>query len=84
MLDKVLTEIILGGDYDENTTSPVDQVGMEMMRTPYPPYSDDPFVLAIQNQFPFLILISFTIIAPNIAKDIIIEKERRLKASHFQ
>lgn len=59
--------------------SPVTEVGISMQRMLYPPYVQDPFIFAIQNQFPFLIMISFTIIAPNIAKDVILEKERRLK-----
>jgi len=75
-LDDTLIELLVEND---NETSAVQDVGVSMMRMPYPSYIDDPFIIAIQNQFPFLILISFTIIAPNIAKDIILEKEKRLK-----
>ncbi|XP_067672614.1 phospholipid-transporting ATPase ABCA3-like [Haliotis asinina] len=54
---------------------------MSMRRYPYPPYNDDPFVLVIQKQFPLVIMLSFIIIALSIVKDIVHEKEKKLKES---
>ena len=51
-------------------------------RFPYPPYRDDVFVFVIQMQFPFIILLSFIVTAPSISKDIVLEKERKLKVCH--
>ena len=42
-------------------------------------YVNDPFVAVLQRQFPFIVLLSFIIIAPNICKDVVLEKERKLK-----
>lgn len=64
-----------------NGSAPVDDVDVNMQRFPYPPYTNDPFVAVLQSQFPFIVLLSFIIIAPNICKDIVLEKERKLKVT---
>ena len=48
-------------------------------RFPYPPYNNDLFILVLQNQFPFIVMLSFVFSALQIVKDIVHEKERRLK-----
>ncbi|XP_022089306.1 ATP-binding cassette sub-family A member 3-like [Acanthaster planci] len=58
-----------------------DNFSVEMRRYPYPPYFDDDFILVIQIQLPFLILISFVITAITITKEVVLEKERKLKES---
>ena len=54
---------------------------VDMRRYPYPPYINDFFILVIQMQLPFLILISFVITAISITKNVVLEKERKLKVS---
>ncbi|XP_071796832.1 phospholipid-transporting ATPase ABCA3-like [Asterias amurensis] len=54
---------------------------VDMRRYPYPPYINDFFILVIQMQLPFLILISFVITAISITKNVVLEKERKLKES---
>ncbi|KAJ8317951.1 hypothetical protein KUTeg_003042 [Tegillarca granosa] len=54
---------------------------LKLRRHPYPPYNDDNFVLVIQQQFPLILMLSFVLIALNIVKDVVHEKERRLKES---
>ena len=39
------------------------------------------FAAIIQNQLPFLIMFSFIVVTPNIVKDIVLEKEKRLKVT---
>ncbi|CAH1794818.1 unnamed protein product [Owenia fusiformis] len=56
-------------------------IKVEMRRFPYPPYNDDPFVLVLQQQFPLILMLSFVFIALNIVKDVVYEKERKLKES---
>lgn len=60
-----------------------DRLGMidelKLRRHPYPPYNDDNFVLVIQQQFPLILMLSFVLIALNIVKDVVHEKERKLK-----
>ena len=62
-----------------NSDAIVADVGVVLKRHPYPPYVDDPFVYILMNQLPLIILLSFIIIAPNIVKDVVLEKERKLK-----
>lgn len=56
-------------------------VSVHLQRYPYPPYVDDFFVVALQSYLPLLFLLSFIVTAPSIVKDIVIEKESRLKVN---
>lgn len=55
------------------------QTEIALQRHPYPPFNDDRMVMVLQNQFPFILIISFELLALNIVKDIVEEKEKRLK-----
>lgn len=74
-ISRALTEII-----SSNSTDDVDIV---MQRFPYPAYSADYYLLALQGWLPFIIVISFIYPALNIAKNIVHEKEKRLKVSPY-
>jgi hypothetical protein len=52
---------------------------IQLRRHPYPPYNDDKFVLVIQQQFPLILILSFVLVALNVVKDVVHEKERKLK-----
>ena len=54
-----------------------------LQRHPYPPYDDDNFVLVIQKQFPMVLMLSFIVVALSIVKDVVHEKERKLKVISF-
>ena len=54
-------------------------VDLLLQRYPYPPYVEDFFVEALQEFLPLILLLSFLVTAPSIVKDIVIEKESRLK-----
>ncbi|XP_066546484.1 phospholipid-transporting ATPase ABCA3 [Amia ocellicauda] len=58
---------------------PVQHVRVWMSRFPFPPYINDFFILAIQNQLPLLLVLSFTYTALNIVRAVVQEKERKLK-----
>jgi ATP-binding cassette subfamily A (ABC1) protein 3 len=60
-------------------TAATDTINIELKRHPYPPYSDDTYVNILQTQFPFIVMLSFIVAAPNISKDICLEKEKKLK-----
>ncbi|XP_021358402.1 ATP-binding cassette sub-family A member 3-like [Mizuhopecten yessoensis] len=64
-----------------NGTDSNKHVELGLRRHPYPPYNDDNFVLVIQQQFPLVIMLSFVLVALNIVKDIVHEKEKKLKES---
>lgn len=50
-----------------------------MSRFPYPAFKYDVFILAIQNQLPLLLVLSFTYTSLNIVRAVVQEKERKLK-----
>ncbi|KAM9392247.1 phospholipid-transporting ATPase ABCA3 [Pholidichthys leucotaenia] len=50
-----------------------------LSRFPYPPFIYDIFILAIQNQLPLMLVLSFTYTALNIVRAVVQEKERKLK-----
>eukprot|EP00914_Ancora_sagittata_P026115 GHVO01051518.1.p1 GENE.GHVO01051518.1~~GHVO01051518.1.p1 ORF type:complete len:373 (-),score=36.81 GHVO01051518.1:66-1184(-) len=61
--------------------SPEELVDVQLQRQPYPPYLDDNFVLVIQQQLPTILLLSFVFTALQIVKEVVHEKERKLKES---
>ena len=65
-----------------NTTDDIDQdFTFLMQRFPYPPYIEDIFLLALQFLFPIILMLSFIYPAVNLTKNLVIEKEKRLKES---
>ncbi|XP_051573029.1 phospholipid-transporting ATPase ABCA3-like isoform X1 [Myxocyprinus asiaticus] len=50
-----------------------------LSRFPYPAFIYDVFILAIQNQLPLLLVLSFTYTSLNIIRAVVQEKERKLK-----
>uniref|UniRef100_A0A8C5L861 ATP-binding cassette, sub-family A member 3 n=1 Tax=Jaculus jaculus TaxID=51337 RepID=A0A8C5L861_JACJA len=48
-------------------------------RFPFPPFISDPFLVAIQYQFPLLLMLSFTYTSLTIIRAVVQEKERKLK-----
>ena len=56
-----------------------DHVDIQMQRLPYPPYNNDVFLVALQGWLPLIIMISFIYPALNIVKNVVHEKEKRLK-----
>lgn len=50
-----------------------------MNRYPYPQRIEDPFITVIQSSFPLLLMISLVFTAINIVKNIVYEKEKKLK-----
>lgn len=57
----------------------LDQTHVRLSRFPYPAFIYDVFILAIQNQLPLLLVLSFTYTALNIVRAVVQEKERKLK-----
>ncbi|ETE64856.1 ATP-binding cassette sub-family A member 3, partial [Ophiophagus hannah] len=50
-----------------------------IQRFSYPPYVNDLFLIAIQNQLPLLLMLSFTYTSLNIVRAVVHEKEKKLK-----
>ena len=57
----------------------LDDIKLKVKRFPYPPYLNDNFVLVIQQQLPLILMLSFVYSALSIVKDVVHEKERKLK-----
>jgi len=73
-MDSALIEFLSG-----SATLNTSEVMVRLQRFPFPPYVDDYFVLVIQQQFPFIVMLSFIFCAMQIVRDLVYEKERRLK-----
>ncbi|KAF2368204.1 ABC transporter-like [Trinorchestia longiramus] len=56
-------------------------VEVEMGRMPYPPYVDDKYLVALQAWLPLILLLSYLYPAVNIVKNVVYEKEKKLKES---
>lgn len=54
-------------------------IDVSIQRFPFPPYVNDLFILAIQNQLPLLLMLSFTYTSLSIVRALVLEKERKLK-----
>lgn len=57
----------------------LDRITVVVQRFFYPPYINDLFLLAIQNQLPLLLMLSFTYTSLNIIRAVVHEKEKKLK-----
>uniref|UniRef100_A0A7N9AL73 ATP-binding cassette, sub-family A (ABC1), member 3b n=1 Tax=Mastacembelus armatus TaxID=205130 RepID=A0A7N9AL73_9TELE len=55
------------------------QIRVVLSRFPYPAFIYDVFILAIQNQLPLVLVLSFTYTSLNIVRAVVQEKERKLK-----
>uniref|UniRef100_A0AAY4BEA4 ABC transporter domain-containing protein n=1 Tax=Denticeps clupeoides TaxID=299321 RepID=A0AAY4BEA4_9TELE len=55
------------------------QTQVRLSRFPYPAFIYDVFILAIQNQLPLLLVLSFTYTSLNIVRAVVQERERKLK-----
>uniref|UniRef100_A0A8C9F1E8 ATP binding cassette subfamily A member 3 n=1 Tax=Pavo cristatus TaxID=9049 RepID=A0A8C9F1E8_PAVCR len=66
---------------NSSATSLLENVTVVVQRFPYPSYVNDLFVLAIQNQLPLLLMLSFTYTSLNIVRAVVHEKEKKLKVS---
>lgn len=55
------------------------QLDVRMQRFPFPPYIDDLFLSVLQTQLPFIVMLSLIFIALNIPKEVVQEKEHKLK-----
>ncbi|KFP09539.1 ATP-binding cassette sub-family A member 3, partial [Egretta garzetta] len=67
--------------YHANASSAglLENITVVVQRFPYPAYVNDLFLLAIQNQLPLLLMLSFTYTSLNIVRAVVHEKEKKLK-----
>ena len=56
---------------------------VSIKRFPYPDYIHDNFVLVIQTSLPLLLMLSLVFTALNIVRDVVYEKQKKLKVSNL-
>ena len=66
----------LGGTLAEQKLKNID---VRLKSFPYPPYTDHKIVEVLESVLPVVILLSFIVTAPVICKDVVLEKEKKLK-----
>lgn len=64
-----------------NKSFKASDIGITMRRFPYPSRIKDPFIVVIQNSLPWLIMLSLVYTSLVIVRDIVYEKEKKLKES---
>ncbi|XP_046356672.2 phospholipid-transporting ATPase ABCA3-like [Haliotis rufescens] len=64
-----------------NATDIVNELKIQMLRMPYPPYIIDAINVLLQYMFPVLLMLSFMLMAIQTTKGVVYEKERKLKES---
>uniref|UniRef100_A0A8C3MYN4 Uncharacterized protein n=1 Tax=Geospiza parvula TaxID=87175 RepID=A0A8C3MYN4_GEOPR len=62
-----------------SSASLLENITVVVQRFPFPAYVNDLFLLAIQNQLPLLLMLSFTYTSLNIVRAVVHEKEKKLK-----
>lgn len=62
-----------------NPNIDISQIDTVMERFPYPPYTDDLFLVILQFNFAFFIMLCFIFFSLNIPKEVTFEKEQKLK-----
>jgi hypothetical protein len=67
---------------DNTTIEHISTVSLKLKSFPYPRYVNDPFLSVLATQFPFIVMLSFIVTAPTICKDVVLEKEKKLKVSN--
>lgn len=65
----------------KNMSSTATEVTFDAMRFPFPPYIEDLFIVSLGFIFPLVIVFSFIYPAVNLAKSLVVEKEKRIKES---
>jgi len=58
-----------------------DDINVKLKRMPYPPYMVDPLLTAMQANLPLLLMLGFILYVIQTTKNIVYEKERKLKVS---
>uniref|UniRef100_A0A8C2YZB8 ATP binding cassette subfamily A member 3 n=1 Tax=Cyclopterus lumpus TaxID=8103 RepID=A0A8C2YZB8_CYCLU len=74
---------IMRSHTNESAASLLPRIRVVLSRFPYPAYIYDVFILAIQNQLPLLLVLSFTYTSLNIVRSVVQEKERKLKVKPY-
>jgi hypothetical protein len=58
-----------------------DDINVKFKKMPYPPYVEDPLLTAIQTNLPLFLMLEFILYVIQTTKNIVYEKERKLKVS---
>ena len=57
----------------------LDQIQIQLKRQPYPKYKNNFFTVILKEWLPFFLMFTFLFAAPCIVKDVVLEKEQKLK-----
>jgi ATP-binding cassette subfamily A (ABC1) protein 3 len=79
-IQHLLTMAVANVQFNTSTKADI-KLDLTAQRFPYPPFIKDVFFVALQFLFPFILMFSFIYPAVNQTKNLVLEKERRLKES---
>jgi len=81
-IERTLTKMLLNSSETEagmNMSDYNENIAVKIQRFPYPGYIDDKYLFALQAWLPLIMLLSFIYPVMNITKQIVYEKQIRLK-----
>lgn len=61
-----------------------DNIFVQLKKMPYPPYIKDPLLSAIQQNLPLFLVLGFILYVIQTAKNLVYEKERKLKVMYIK
>ncbi|XP_046356645.2 phospholipid-transporting ATPase ABCA3-like isoform X2 [Haliotis rufescens] len=79
-VQRLLHEAIIK-HFNPNSTPILNELEVQMLRMPYPPYIVDTMNALLRYMFPVLLMLSFILMAIQTTKGVVYEKERKLKES---
>ena len=60
-----------------------DMIESLIWRFPYPPYTDDQYILVIEADLPLILMLGFMFATLITTRNVVLEKEKRLKVKSF-
>ncbi|XP_071081906.1 phospholipid-transporting ATPase ABCA3-like isoform X2 [Haliotis cracherodii] len=80
VVQRLLHEAIIK-HFNPNSTAILNELEVQMLRMPFPPFIVDTMNALLQYMFPVLLMLSFILMAIQTTKGVVYEKERKLKES---
>lgn len=70
-------------EYVSGQVNATDSLATLLWRYSYPKYTLDNFVLVMQGQLPIVIMMGYVLAVLNVTRNVVVEKEKRLKVNDF-
>ncbi len=80
-VQRILERVIV---LEHNSSADVDDIQVLLQRFPFPPYLEDKLVkYVIYYNLSFIMVLCLLVVVPNMAKEVVLEKEYKLKVTSY-